>query len=150
MDLRGKKFAWAMLIMASIGFLFNFLWEIAQMSLYQGTSQFWQNALVCLAASFVDDLLILLLYGVLAAVRKDIKWIMRISSGDVLLLILLGSIEAMVIELWALSTGRWQYTQAMPLLPFIHVGLVPVLQMIILPIATFYISKLFFSRYKFT
>jgi hypothetical protein len=56
-------------------------------------------------------LIILVLYLVLAIINKDILWIGKISNS------------------------------AMPLIPYAEVGLLPVLQMIVLPVATYYISK---------
>lgn len=36
---------------------------------------------------------------------------------------------AIVLEKWALVTDRWAYTDAMPLLPFLHIGLTPAIQL---------------------
>ena len=36
---------------------------------------------------------------------------------------------AVGLEWWALETGRWEYTAAMPLIPFLHVGLTPAIQL---------------------
>lgn len=35
------------------------------------------------------------------------------------------------IEWWALETGRWAYTDAMPLVPLLHIGVSPFVQLAI-------------------
>ena len=37
------------------------------------------------------------------------------------------------IEWRALAAGRWTYTAAMPIVPLLNVGLLPVLQLLVLP-----------------
>lgn len=48
---------------------------------------------------------------------------------------------AAFLELFALSTGRWEYTDLMPLVPFIKTGLSPTLQLGILGYLTFLAAK---------
>ena len=45
------------------------------------------------------------------------------------LIILLGIAVSMLIELYALHTGRWTYNEYMPLIPFLHIGLTPTVQL---------------------
>lgn len=45
-----------------------------------------------------------------------------------------GAGAAMAIELAALATGRWSYSDLMPLVPGLGVGWLPVLQMMLLPL----------------
>ena len=51
---------------------------------------------------------------------------------------LAGFLIAVHIEQRALETGRWSYGQLMPIIPYVQVGLMPVLQMMILPMAHLY------------
>ncbi len=46
----------------------------------------------------------------------------------------LGFFVAVVLERFALSVGIWSYGPFMPILPFLGVGLTPVLKMMILPV----------------
>jgi hypothetical protein len=64
-------------------------------------------------------------------------WIAKMSRTDVALVIILGVLVAVGVEKWALNTLRWEYASTMPLIPYIKVGLLPILQMTILPWATF-------------
>jgi hypothetical protein len=36
---------------------------------------------------------------------------------------------AVLLEKWALGTGRWVYADAMPIIPILHVGLTPAIQL---------------------
>lgn len=47
---------------------------------------------------------------------------------------------AVALEKWALATGRWVYADTMPLIPLLHVGLTPMIQLGILGYLTLLIS----------
>lgn len=130
-----------LLIIAGISLLLNFVWENLQAPLYQGYSNFWQHLLICSIASLGDVLIILVLYFVLATINRDLLWITKMRRSDIVMVMILGILIAVGIEKWALATGRWQYGSAMPLIPDVEVGLLPILQMAILPLLTFYIAK---------
>ena len=36
---------------------------------------------------------------------------------------------------------RWQYTEAMPLIPILHIGLTPVLQLLLIPLAVLLLTS---------
>lgn len=130
-----------LLAVSGISLLLNLVWENAQAPLYQGYSNFWQHLPICSIASLGDVLIILVLYFVMAIVNRDMFWITKINRADVAILIVIGALVAIGIEKWALATGRWQYDSAMPLIPYVEVGLLPVIQMTLLPLLTYYISK---------
>lgn len=136
-----NKLIRTLLIIAGISFLLNAVWENAQAPLYQGYSNFWQHFPICSTASLGDVLIILILYFVLAAINRNIFWIANISRADIVIVIALGSLVGIGIEKWALAIGHWQYSSNMPLIPYVEVGLLPVLQMSLLPFLTYYISK---------
>lgn len=135
-----NKIIRTLLIIAGISFLINAIWENAQAPLYQGYSNFWQHLPICWTASLGDVLIILILYFVLAAINRNMFWIAKISRVDIVIVVALGSLIGIGIEKWSLINQRWQYGSAMPLIPYIEVGLLPVLQMILLPLLTYYIS----------
>lgn len=55
------------------------------------------------------------------------------QATTVVLAAVLGAVTAVLFELWALRSGRWTYSDVMPQLPLIGVGVWPVLQMSVLP-----------------
>jgi hypothetical protein len=54
---------------------------------------------------------------------------------------ILGFILLVLLILWL--QGYWQYTDAMPVVPYLATGLSPLLQMMLLPILTFWLSSRF-------
>ena len=49
---------------------------------------------------------------------------------------------AVIFELRAVyATQSWQYTDTMPLVPFLQIGITPVLQMIIIPPLTILLTR---------
>lgn len=136
-----NKLTKTLLIITGTSLVLNLAWENLQAPLYQGYSNFWQHLPICSIASLGDVLIILVLYFVLAIVNRDMFWISKMNRIDVAVLIILGALVAIGVEKWALATERWQYSSAMPLIPYIEVGLLPVLQMSLLPLFTYYIGK---------
>jgi hypothetical protein len=57
------------------------------------------------------------------------------------LVIPLAVLGAIALELFATSTGRWAYTDMMPLIPLIGTGLTPTIQLGLLGYITFLIAK---------
>ncbi len=136
-----SKLAKTLLIVAGISLLLNFVWENLQAPLYQGYSNFWQHLPICSVASLGDVLIIFVLYFLWAIIKKDPLWISKMSKLDVILLITVGALIAVLIEKWALGTARWEYTSTMPLIPYANVGLLPILQMVILPWASYRLAR---------
>ncbi|MDP9360117.1 MAG: hypothetical protein M3P29_01565 [Acidobacteriota bacterium] len=112
----------------------NFPWEMAQGTLYRmpaGQAPSWVH---CLTASVWDGVLALLI--VLSATLPRLRErIARPSAGTFLRMVLGGLVLAVAIE-WIATRwlGRWSYTEAMPLIPILNVGVVPVLQLMLLPL----------------
>ncbi len=122
-------------------FFLNLLWENLQASLYAGYRSFAQHFWLCFRATIGDIVIILFLYFLMSLCRKDMYWIRKIQALDVVVLLVVGLVLGVANELLALEFGRWWYTAAMPLLPWYHVGLWPVLQLLVLPLLTFYLVK---------
>lgn len=139
-----RKIARALLIISAVGLVLNLLWENAQAPLYEGYAGFIQHLSICSVASLGDVAIIIFLYVLFALVFKDMLWFMNLRWKSIVSLMVIGTIIGIGIEKWALITGRWSYTEGMPIISFFNVGLTPVLQMTILPILTFRLS----SKYK--
>ena len=84
--------------------------------------------------------MVLLLYFGLAFIFKDIFWIQYLKIKRVLLLVLIGGAGAILSEMRHLSLGSWGYDDSMPLIPFVNVGISPVLQFMILPLLIYFLS----------
>jgi hypothetical protein len=140
-DEKMNKIIYSPVLVVAVGFILNLLWENVQAPLYLGYSNLWQHFWVCFKGALGDGAILIFLYIFLALLNRNLLWITKITPADILILVGIGTAIAIGVEKWALMTGRWGYTSAMPLLPLIGVGLPPILQMAILPLFTFTISK---------
>lgn len=139
-----RKTIHTLLSISVIGLVLNLLWENVQAPLYEGYTGFVQHSPICAVASLGDVVIIVFLYAVFAAIMRDALWFRRLNWKSTVSLIVIGAVIGVGIEKWGLADGRWNYTESMPIIPFLKVGLTPILQMMIVPILTFYLS----SKYK--
>lgn len=123
-----------------IGFLLNLVWENAQAPLYEGYTNFWDHFMICFWASLVDAAVVLLLYGLLSFWYKDFYWVQDLNWKSVAVLVFLGGGIAIGFEQWAFKNNMWSYKNNMPVI-FSGIGLSPLLQMMLLPLLTFYIIR---------
>ncbi|MGB2791063.1 MAG: hypothetical protein WBC29_00745 [Candidatus Moraniibacteriota bacterium] len=133
-----KVFIWYVLI----SFVLNFLWEVSQVGLY--TPHFdgvLELVLVHLKAALGDVVIFLVLYVLVGLFLRDSRWIEKNKIPPLFLLAILGGAFAVAIEKYALLTGRWGYSEFMPIAPFVGVGFSPVLQIIVLTPLTVFIMR---------
>jgi hypothetical protein len=135
------------LIIAS-SFLLNFAWEMFQMPLYENMKFNIQTSVLCGLASVADTLMVLLLYSAFAVFYKDSFWVWHFTPLRILLLAVIGATGAILGEIIHLSIGSWKYSQRMPIIPLVNVGISPVLQFMILPVCIYYSSFLFLKMKK--
>jgi hypothetical protein len=115
--------------------LLNYLWELAQASLYVGLEDYNAGVLWhCFVASLGDGVMVLLIVvvGWISFQRWD--WFERPGVAGYLLMLIAGLILAVLVE-WVgvYRLARWEYTEKMPIIPWIGIGLIPIAQMVILP-----------------
>ena len=128
-------------------FLLHFVWEMWQVPFYAGMTSagHWQAVIFCSQATLGDGVITLLaFYLAVLASRSDqllkfnnarIAWIVYLLSG---LLLTVG------LELLATRyLDRWQYSELMPTLPYLNVGIVPLLQWVVLPPVVLWIARTF-------
>ncbi|MBI5421028.1 MAG: hypothetical protein HZA35_01810 [Parcubacteria group bacterium] len=120
-----------------LAFVLNLVWENAQAPLFNGYQNFVQHFMPCLWATIGDAVIILLFYEAYAFWCKDRYWIAHMKGGHIVTLMIMGVILAIFMEWGALVSGRWSYAESMPTIPLLGVGLLPVLQMMFLPLMTF-------------
>ena len=119
-----------------LAFALNFIWEISQSFLYMphyvGISGLIKvHFIASLGDVVILSIIFLLSYFIFGFnLLKD-----KYSAKNLFVVIIIGLIIAVLIEKYALVTGRWEYNSAMPIIPLLKVGLTPVLQMILIPLA---------------
>ena len=124
-----------------LAFILNFIWEFTQGPLYKGFKYDWQHISFCMLASIADMLMVLILLFSFGLIYKNLYWINSMDLKKVLLLVFVGFSGAILAEVFHTIRGDWSYTDAMPLLPVVEVGMSPVLQFMILPWLIFLLGK---------
>lgn len=119
---------------------------MAQMPLFQGMGFNVKATFFCALASVADGIMTLLLYFAFAFIYKEPLWAKKLTVLRAIVLMIIGGFGAILAEVWHMSIGNWQYTDDMPLLPFVNVGLSPFLQFMMLPPIIYYLS---FKSLKF-
>lgn len=112
------------------------LWEIAQFPLYDVWHQEkWSYILYGLAHCTLGDLLILLAtYELVALLAGGRAWYRSRPNTGSLLFTLLGAAYTVYSELMNVRIkGTWGYTELMPIVPLLHIGVTPFLQWLLIP-----------------
>jgi hypothetical protein len=123
-----------LLLIFAVGALVNFPWELAQSPLYAGMGDIRANLWHCLLSSFGDGALLLLMFAVGLIVFRRMDWFERPGARGYLVMLAGGLAIAVGIEWVAVHLAqRWEYTNQMPRVPGLDVGIVPVAQMLVLP-----------------
>jgi hypothetical protein len=133
------------LVIIIISLLANFIWENFHSSFYKSYRTLLNKTRFSIC-TLVDSIIVSLLYTSLAFILKDFFWIRDASYKSVILTIIGGGVVAIIIEKVALLLNLWGYKENMPKIPLLNVGLWPVLQLMILPILTYFISYFLFNR----
>ncbi len=118
--------------------LLNYPWEFIQSPLYAGMAdqRHWDAVKTCTIAALGDGVLMVVAYWGAAWLGRNRHWIVAPGVRAMLPFLLIGVCIATAIELlaqrgWWLQ--QWNYSAAMPLIPGLGVGWVPVLQWVMLP-----------------
>ncbi len=127
-----------------ISFLLNFVWEISQMGFYSALgmgdlSDYWNFVRIHWQVSLKDALMVVLAYLVIGFVLRNWSWPASFNRGWIVLLAVLPLWQAVVEYYSVYIYGRWGYAESMPLL--FGIGLLPILQMLILPSAAILLSR---------
>ena len=114
-------------------FVLNLVWENLHVFLYDNYKGGAITELILLHATLVDALIIVALslpFIFISSLKKQ-SW----------LIVILGTIIAIIIECWALGTARWAYNVYMPIIPFLGTGLTPTIQLGLLGYLSFNIGE---------
>ena len=114
-----RSLAWTWLAGA---WAFNLPWEIAQRPLYSGYEGFGPHLKGCFVASLGDVAIFGGLFGFMAAATGSRRWFEG-SRARFSTLAAAGITLAAAIEYRALYLGKWSYSENMPLVPVLELGL---------------------------
>ncbi|MEK6212026.1 MAG: hypothetical protein AABM64_16930 [Pseudomonadota bacterium] len=117
-------------------FLINLAWEYWQVPFFRGMADqpHWLGVKACTQATFGDAGIALAAFWVTAFFAKTRSWIMQPSRSNIAIFIGVGLVATFILETLATGVlGRWAYNDAMPMLPLLGTGLLPLLQWLALP-----------------
>lgn len=130
---------------AIFALLLNYPWEFLQVPFYRDMAdeRHWDAVLFCSQAAIGDAAIALVAFWSVGMVAGTRSWILRPTTRHVAGFAAAGVTITLVIE-W-LATGvldRWEYSDAMPELPILGTGLLPVLQWIVLsPLIVWFVRR---------
>lgn len=141
-----KAYRKMVVTIAAMTFMLNLIWELAQGPLYEGFEYDLKHVSFCALASVADMLMVLILFFGFSLIYLSVSWITYLSPKRVLILVVVGTVGAIIAEVWHTSQSDWAYADAMPIMPWLGVGLSPVLQFAVLPYLTFLIVNRFIKE----
>lgn len=130
-----------------VSLVVNYVWEMLQMPFYAAMS--FSNPISysrCLFASVGDAAIVVGIFILGRVLFRTLSWPEKLTPTKAIYLILIGSAIAIIIEVVALKADRWAYSSLMPLIPFFEVGIVPVVQLMVLPFISFSLTRGFFRK----
>lgn len=131
-------------LVALFGFLLNLPWELLQVPLYRGlaASSHWEGILVCARTAAGDAGIAAAAFWIVSLACRSRRWLRHPRPVQVAGFTAAGLAITVLIEAWATQvTGRWQYSEAMPVLPILGTGLAPLLQWILIPPAVLWLAR---------
>lgn len=118
----------------AVAILVNYPWELAQSPLYMGMESINAVWWHCFVASLGDGLLVLLIFAVGWLALGKQNWYWRPRLRGYLLMFVVGLAIGVGVEWLAVHTAdQWAYTARMPLVPWLGIGIAPVMQLLVLP-----------------
>ena len=138
---------WMLATIFVVAVLFNYPWELAQSPLYVGMDNLSAAWWHCFVASLGDGLLVLCIFATGWAALRQREWFMHPGVRGCAVMLTLGLVIGVSIEWVAVHVAqRWAYTSQMPLVPGLGIGVVPIMQMLVLPPLIFRVVAAWRSR----
>lgn len=129
------------------GVLLNFPWEFLQVPFFEGMAEapHWRATVTCALASLGDGLILLIAFLTTSSIWRDRFWFMRPHVRQIISYVLVGVIITSVLEhLVTRSTHpvwSWRYSELMPVVPGLGIGLTPLLQWVLIPPVVAWFSR---------
>lgn len=122
-------------ILALVTFLLHMVWENLHIGLYGGYEEL-TGLHITLYATIGDVLYTLGAVLLVALFKKNFEWMSKVKVYDLAGLAIIGFFISLFVEYKAFAFDRWFYLDTMPIIPYLDVGLSPVVQMsVLLPLS---------------
>ncbi len=151
MNISSNRFEWLRFFLALfiVSVAVNYVWETAQALLFVGMVSIKTIWWHCFVASLGDGIILWIIHLIGWATYGQWNWFLRTDYGRIALMLGAGLAMAIPIEWLAVHRlHRWAYTDHMPLIPVLDIGLTPILQMLILPPLIFLLTHKFLSLHE--
>lgn len=122
---------------------FNTIWEFSHAPLYTPESFTRGHTETLVWATAGDVMYLAILYGVIALLFKNRAWGREPLVRHIVMFATLALVLAWFIEWKADVSGKWTYTDAMPLVPALGVGLTPFIQLAATGLLSLYFARRF-------
>jgi len=116
-------------------FLLHFVWELLQIPWFEGMADAPHQVAtwMCTRATFGDAVITVVSFWAVAVLQGR-TWISRPTLLNVAAFAGAGVAITVVLEILSTKVwSRWAYSEAMPVIPVIDVGVIPIAQWLILP-----------------
>lgn len=140
MEPRARAVSWSRrfpeLPVAGFGLLLQFVWEMLQIPWFVGMLETEHGTVVwlCVRATGGDVVILLAGFWLASAVTCRRDWLMDGTRFPAILMVTVGLMVTIIFEWLATGPlGRWTYTDAMPVVPIVSIGLAPLVQWLVLP-----------------
>lgn len=145
LTLRALRYVAQLFVLASA---LNYPWELAQGKFFNGMNSVKLAWAHCLGSAVGDGGITLVVYLLGSVLYQSWAWSYQMEVRKYLTVAVIGFIMGGIVEWVALNLlHRWSYTADMPVIPILHVGIFPLLQMVfLLPIIFFFAGRLDLSR----
>jgi len=122
----------------------HFGWEMAQGGRFASMAplSFWRATFLCARATVGDVVITALAFAIAAATARSFHWPTERGQSllPVAVFIASGLAVTVAYEIHALAVGQWSYAEAMPTIA--GVGVLPILQWLVIPIAELAVFRL--------
>ena len=120
---------------AFFSFLLNFVWEVLQTPFFVDISTEVNTIIWYRFHCTLGDVVISLgSFWLVALISKTRTWFLNPTKARMLLFIAFGVSYTILSEIKNVSLNKlWAYSDFMPVIPYIDVGIVPLIQWIIIP-----------------
>ena len=117
-------------------FLLNLVWEFWQVPFFRGMADqpHWLGVKACTQATFGDAGISLAAFWITALLARSRIWILQPNRWNIAVFLGVGIVTTIILE--GMATGafqRWNYSDAMPRLPILGTGLLPLIQWLLIP-----------------
>lgn len=125
-------------------FLLHFVWEFLQVPTYEGMAEMahWQAVKMCTSATIGDVGFALTAFWTTSLMARSRHWIAAPTNCQRLVFLGVGIGLTVGFEYYYTNISlRWTYSDFMPLVPPFGTGLSPLIQWIVVPLLTLWLSR---------